>query len=296
MMRLVVVFSLATGGILAFAKGALKRSERALFRSLWPMLEPLDVVLADRGFCSYAECYLLNRQRVDWVMRKYHSRTVGVKHKKRLGKHDHLVDWMKTPVRPKWMPQEEWTAMPDTLTLREITVLVDIPGFRTRVIVVATSLTNPKDFPAQAFADLYRLRWMAELFLRDIKTSQGMDILRCKTPDMIHKELLMHLLAYNLLRAVLMQVARNHRQSLYRLSFKTTLATVRNWESRTDEPQAAFGLSLRMLDYLAQALIPHRPNRIEPRAIKRRPKEYDRLNQPRPILRQRLLQNAAEQP
>ena len=189
------------------------------------MLEPRDVVLADRGFCSYAECYLLSRRRVDWVMRKCHSRTVGVRPIKRQGRRDHLVVWLKTRVRPKWMSQDEWSAMPDTLTLREITVVVDIPGFRSRVIVVATSLTNPKEFPARTFADLYRLRWMAELFLRDIKTSQGMDILRCKTPDMIHKELLMHLLAYNLLRAVLMQVACHHRPPLYRLSFKTALAT-----------------------------------------------------------------------
>ena len=293
MMRLVVVFSLATGGILAFAKGMLKTSERALFRSLWPLLEPLDVVLADRGFCSYAECYQLQQRGVDYVMRKHQRRTVGITNKKRLGKNDCRVDWIKSTARPEWMTREQWMALPDTLTLREITVRVDLPGFRTQVLTVATSLLDPKRFPPQAFAELYRLRWMAELFLRDIKTSQGMDILRCKTPEMIGRELLIHLLAYNLVRAVLFQTARMHRSALYRLSYKTALATVRHWQSHDDHPPSPLGIPTRLLDYLAKAIIPLRPNRVEPRAIKRRPKEYDRLNQPRQVLKEKLLQNNA---
>jgi len=292
MMRLVALFSLATGGILGCARGALKTSERALFRTLWWMLETGDVVLADRGFCSYAECYLLQTRGVDYVMRKHAKRTVGVVRRKRLGRNDYLVEWIRTNVRPHWLTDDEWTGMPKRLTLREITVCVDIPGFRTTVIAIATSLCDPKAFPTRAFADLYRRRWMAELFLRDIKTSQGMDILRCKTPEKIHKELLLHLIAYNLLRATLLQAARRHRKLLHRLSFKTALAAVRNWLPSPHDQSASCAIPQKLLLYLANAQVPLRPNRIEPRAIKRRPKEYDRLNQPRNVLRQRLLTHA----
>jgi len=294
MMRLVVVFSLATGGILAFAKSSLKISERALFRTLWSILETADVLLADRGFCSYADCYLLKQRGVDYVLRKHQSRTVGVTVRKRLGRHDALVEWHKTAIRPPWMDQEQWRAMPDTLSLREITVHVDIPGFRTQVFVIVTSLLNHKAFPAQAFAELYRRRWLAELFLRDIKTSQGMDILRCKTPEMTYKELLMHLIAYNLLRATLLEAARGHTRKLFRQSFKTALSALRHWAPRDDDPSPEQGWPTRLLKFLARALIPYRPNRVEPRAVKRRPKEYDRLNKPRHLLRQMLLQNTPQ--
>ena len=292
MMRLVAVFSLATGAMTAFARESLKGSERPLFRSLWNMLNPGDVVLADRGFCGYAEGYLLARQGVDWVMRNHANRTVGLSVRRRIGKNDRIVEWRKTKVRPPWMAPDQWRGMPDRLTVREITVHVDIPGFRTKVIVMVTSLTDEKKFSAEDFAQLYRRRWLCEWFLRDIKTTLGMDILRCKTPEMAHKELLMHIIAYNLLRALMAQAAAAKGLAYCRLSFKTALSTVRQWETLfahcADSEEQAQCLQ-HMLHYMARAGIPDRPNRIEPRAIKRRPKEYDRLNRPRNVMRRRLM-------
>ena len=207
MMRLLAVFSLATGAMVAFAKAPLKTSERPLFRALWDMLDPGDVVLADRGFCGYAEGWLLSQRGVDWVMRNHQRRTVGVSLVRRIGKNDRIVLWHKTKIRPEWMEREQWRDMPDTMVVREITVHLDIPGFRTSTIVIVTSLLDEKEFAAGEFARLYRMRWMCELFLRDIKTTLGMDILRCKTPEMVHRELLMHIIAYNLLRAVMADAA-----------------------------------------------------------------------------------------
>jgi hypothetical protein len=272
-MRLLAVFSLATGAMAAFAKASLKVSERPLFRALWDMLDPDDVVLADRGFCGYAEGWLLSQRGVDWVMRNHQRRTVGVSPVRRIGKNDRIVQWLKTKVRPAWMERDQWRAMPDTMAVREVTVHVDIPGFRTRTIVVVTSLLNETEFTAEDFARLY--------------------LLRCKTPEMVHRELLMHIIAYNLLRAVMADAATPRDLQCSRLSFKTALSTVRQWETAFAQSHAHSAtreaLLQHMLQYIARAIIPDRPDRIEPRAIKRRPKEYDRLNKPRSVMRQRLI-------
>ena len=179
-MRLLTVFSLATGAMTHFARASLAVSERALFRGLWDMLAPRDIVLADRGFCWYAEAWLLVQRAVDWVMRNHARRTVGVSLVRRIAKNDRIVQWHKTRARPGWMKPDQWNTMPETMTVREITVHCDIPGFRSRTIVVVTSRLDHKRFTAADFARLYRMRWMCELFLCDIKITLGMDILRCK--------------------------------------------------------------------------------------------------------------------
>ena len=166
--------------------------------------------------------------------------------------------------------------MPDTLTLREITFAVDVPGFRSQSITVVTTLTDAKLFPTRAFP---------ELFLRDIKISLGMDELRCKTPEMVHKELQLFLIAYNLIRAFMFQTAQTHAVPLDRISFKGTLSTLRTWAPHflphpTPASQSPDIFQL-LLSYLAQDLLPQRPNRTEPRVKKRRPKNYPRLTSPR---------------
>lgn len=281
--RIVALFSLGTGLLLELAKDALATSERALFRSLWPHLNPGDVLLADCGFCSYADFYLLSQRGVDCVMRNHQRRSKGVVELERLGNNDRIVDWIKTKVRPKALTKKEWKTIPKTLRVREITVSVDIPGFRSRRIVVVTTLLDPKQFPTSAFAELYRARWQAELYLRNIKTALGMDILRCKEPDMVQKELAMHVIAYNLIRAIMVQTANDSGRSISQLSFTGTVNILRTWTPRLKNAAQIHieQLFKLMLDCLARNPLPNRPDRSEPRARKRRPKNYQLLNKPR---------------
>lgn len=284
-MRIVALFSLGTGVLLDLAQGSLRVAERTLFHQLWNGFERGDVVLADRGFCSYADFYFLKLRGVDCVMRNHQRRKVGVQEVKRLGKGDRLLLWLKGKPCPTWLTKEKWAAMPITLTVRELVITVDIPGFRSKTLTVATTLLDKKQYPKQALAELYRRRWMAELFLRDIKITLGMDVLRCKTPDMVEKELWMHLIAYNLIRALMVEAVKKHGKPPERLSFKGTVVTVRKWTpimaAKTLADEERRYMMALLLRYIAHDEVPLRPNRTEPRARKRRPKNYQLLNKPR---------------
>jgi len=287
-MRVVALFCLGTGVLIRLAKGPLSVCERELFRSLWDHLQPGDIVLADRGFCGYAEFYFLLGRGVDCVMRNHQRRTVGRTVLKTLGKGDRLILWHKGRHGPRHPDRKQWASIPDTLTLREIAFHVAVKGFRTDAITVVTTLLDPESFPASAFADLYRRRWHAELFLRDIKITMGMDILRCKTPDMVHKELTMHLIAYNLVRLTMLEAAAVHDTLPERLSFKGTLSTLRTWApifAATPSTTVRRRLWNSLLHYVAADPLPYRPDRIEPRAKKRRPKNYQLLNKPRRLFK-----------
>jgi hypothetical protein len=293
--RIVAFFSLFTGAILAFAKAALLTHERTLFRSLWDILQPGDVILADCGFCSYADFFLLSQRRVDCVMRNHPRRNVGIRPLKRLSKGDRIIQWLKMRQSPEWLNKAQWLLIPDTIPVREISFSIDLPGFRTHSITIVTTLLNPKLFPKHAFAELYRKRWMAELFLRDIKITMGFDVLRCKSPLMIEKELCMHIIAYNLIRALICQAAHTHHLSPSQISFKGTLATARQWAPllaaahlNKHKSQLLFDL---LLQYLARDPLPNRPNRVQPRARKRRPKNYQLLNKPRHLFVEILHRN-----
>lgn len=286
-LRLVVVFSLATGAVLASARSSLGTSEWTLFHRLWKHFRPGDVALADRGFSSFANFARLQKRGVDSVMRLHQRRKEGNQRLKRLGRGDWLVSWTKNPRPPQWAQRSFWESLPDTLIIREISITVPIPGFRSRRIVLATTLLDPKKFPKKSFADLYRRRWYAELFLRDIKTTMGMDILRCKSPNMIHRELAMYLIAYNLIRCLMVEAARHADLPVERISFTGTVVTIRSWrhlltQNRTDPARTQTIFKL-ILWYIARDVLPHRPNRIEPRARKRRPKPYPLLNKPRSV-------------
>lgn len=284
MMRIAALFSLSSGALLGRARGPYAVSERELWRQMWGKLEPGDVVLADRGFCSYADFFLLGAQGVDCVMRLHARRDAGVRKLKSLGEGDCLVEWIKSKPNPDWIPKPDWQAMPAALAVRHITFRVSEPGFRTEKITVATTLTDPAEYPAKAFADLYRLRWKAELFLRDLKTTMRMDILRCKTPGMIFKELDMHLIAYNLIRALMLAAASRGGIDPNDLSFKKSLNTARQWAPAMAEANSELWHSEMLgllLHYLAAGTVAKRPGRTEPRAVKRRPKNYQRLTKPR---------------
>ena len=288
--KLVATFSLASGAILGFVKGTLHDAERILFKDLWDLFEPGDVVLADSAFCSYADYYSLSQRRIDCVMANHQRRTKGLEFVKSLGKQDRLLYWIKMKPCPSWLEKSQWAKVPEKLLIREVSFSVTIRGFRTKKITLATTLFDQRQYPKEDLAQLFRRRWMAELYLRDIKSTMGMDILRCKTPDMVHKELIMYMIAYNLIRSLILQSSMILQVQMDRLSFKGTLAIMRQLNPptllliRTRNLEECFHRAALLI--IAKDIVPDRPNRQEPRARKRRPKNYQLLNKPRSQFRE----------
>jgi hypothetical protein len=293
MLRIVVLLSLATGMLCGMAEGPCagkETGEMALFRQLLEQLSRGDIVLGDRYYCSYFMIALLQEMGVDVVTRLHQARAADFRRGQKLGQGDHLVTWLR-PQRPEWMDEETYARMPATLTLREVKVEVREPGFRTEGFVVVTTLLDARWYTCQEIAALYRKRWLAELDIRAIKETLGLDILRCKTPEMVRKELWTGLLVYNLLRQVMAQSAAQQGATPRRVSFAATGQKVAaGWcLLPLSEPQLATQIVAAHLQQLAAHEVGHRPNRIEPRAVKRRPKPHALLMQPRAEARAALL-------
>ncbi len=293
--RLAVVFCLACGTALDAALGRYhgkRTGETALLRSLEDAFEPDDVLLADRYFGGYFDIAWWQQRQVDVVVRLHQRRRFDLRRGRRLGPAEHVVTWSR-PARPEWMDEATYSDMPATLQLREIRVDLKERGFRTKAVVVVTTLRQAQAYPADAVADLYRLRWHAELDLRCLKTTLGMDVLRCLSPEMVRKEVWAHLLAYNLIRAVMAQAAQAADFTPRQLSFKGTVQTLAAFAERLQDAAGATAAELR--DWLFLAIGAHqvgdRPGRSEPRARKRRPKPYPLLTRPRGEARKQLQKN-----
>lgn len=288
--RMVVVFSLACGTALEMAIGPCRgkqTTENALFRGLWDELDDRDIVLGDRHFCSYADISLLGQRGVDVVLRNHQRRPVDFRRGKRLGKDDHLVTWTKPLTCPQWMDQTTWAGLPSALTLRELRFNVTEPGRRTKQVVLITTLLEPREYTQEELASLYGVRWRAELDLRSLKTVLQMDVLRCKTPEMVRKEIWTHLLAYNLIRHVIAKAAEKHKLQPAQISFKGTLQTINAMREYLLAGYATEAYFHVLLDTIAYHQVGDRPHRYEPRARKRRPKPYQLLQVPRKVARKR---------
>jgi hypothetical protein len=290
--RIVVVLSLATGAVLEAALGRSKgkqTGETALFRGLHESLEPGNIVLADRYYCSYFEIATLAARGVDVVMRLHQRRRVDFRRGRRLGREDHLVEWHK-PARPSWMDEATCAALPEVLTVREVRVRVTRPGFRTKSLVVVTTLLDAQRVTREDLAGLYRARWHAELDLRSIKQTMQMDVLRCQTPEMVRKEIWGHLLVYNLIRAVMAQAAQRHGVLPRQISFQGTRQTLKAFGSilRAASPALVGVLVETVLAAIASQRVGDRPDRVEPRVRKRRPKQYPLMREPRRKAQKRL--------
>jgi len=285
MMKLVGLFSLASGALLETATGNLHIHESLLFRELYKKLQPGDVVLADRGFCSYAALASLQERGVDSVMRLHQKRPADFRQGKALGPEDRLVTWLKPAQRPEAWSAAEFAAAPDTLTLRMIRLRVSAKGFRTRSVVLVTTLLDAELYPADKLRELYGERWSVELHFAQIKTTLAMDVLRCKSPEMIVREVALHRIAYNLVRSLMQRSANLHHVPLRRISFKGALDTLRHWSAviaaAGESPRKQNQLITEMLAAIARDPVPERPQRSEPRAKKRRAKNYQLLTRPR---------------
>jgi hypothetical protein len=291
-LRLVAFMSLATGVVSRYRIGNLHDHEQRLFQELRAHLEVGTVVLGDRNFGTFANLVLLKRQRADGVFRRHQARGAGVHILKRLGKDDHLVRWQQ--IRPHRVPVwlDASVDLPVTLVVREVSFQVTRPGFRTQSVTLVTTLLDAQSYPAEALAELYLRRWRMELWLRDIKLTMDMDMLRTKTPARVRAELAMFLVGYNLSRTVMFDASKVSEVRLEQLSFKSALMRFGLWCAGLKHSTRIMAWLLgyqAMLSDLARDLNPHRPGRYEPRVVKRRPKPFARMQQPRQVLREQLL-------
>jgi len=282
--RILVVFSLSVGTVLEAAickyEGKLT-GENSMFRELHDMLEPGDVVLADRYFSGWFDIALLLSRGVDCVVRKHQLRATDFRTGRRLGKDDHLVVWSR-PQRPSWMTREQYVTMPPQLVLREVRIRVTQKGFRTKSLVVVTTLLDAEKYPANEIALLYRQRWQAELCLRSIKSVLQMDHLRCKCPQRVRNELRMHLVGYNLIRRVMAVAAFESGRPPWEISFKGALQTINNLLPLLALRAAAIDAwCCTLIDAVATHVVGDRSDRYEPRVVKRRPKPYALMQRPR---------------
>jgi Transposase DDE domain len=294
--RIAAFFSLSCGAVLDLAicsysgKG---HSELGMLHKLWDLLRPGDILLADGYMCAWHEIFRLKQRGIDSVTRIHHCRKADFRRGKRVGKGDHIVEWPK----PEFIRSIGWQrskALPEQLTIRETRVQVQQPGFRSRIIIVVSTLLDAEEVTASDLASLYRARWNAELDLRSLKQTMQMDILRCKTPELVRKEIWTHILAYNLIRTIIAQAANKHHIEPRTISFKGAVQSLEAFQpfvaTQGDRDKAHLRyLYQKLLDAVATHRVADRPDRFEPRQRKRRQKKYDRMMKPRNELKREML-------
>lgn len=295
MMRIVVLTSLITAMVRSVAVGPYsgkESGESALFRRLIETIPKGAVVVGDRYYCSYVAIATLLQQGIDVVTRLTNKRLEALGNRdtfKRMKNGDLLVTW-KRPQRPDWMSREEYQTMPETLTLRLVEVHVTEKGFRTKHLHVVTTLLDTKIDSSPSLAELYRRRWNIELDLNAIKTMMGLDVLRGKTPHMMRLELFVGLLAYNLVRLLMMNSAGMTDGVPRGLGFTAALGVVASsWMSVFGMNEAMNGEHVMdNMRELVKHRAGHRAGRVEPRVLKRRLKAYPKMQEPRATLREKL--------
>jgi putative transposase len=292
-LRMVVLLSLATACLLGMALGPYEgkgTGETALLRRLLAGLSPGSVLLADRYYCTYWLVALARARGVEVVFRMHQRRDYDFRRGQRLGADDHVVVWHR-PARPDWMDEATYATIPPTLTVRELRVATATPGCRTSEVVIVTTLTDAVAYPKEEVGDLYHDRWHVEPDIRAIKQALHMDHLRCLTPFMAEKEIWAHFLGYNLIRKASCQAALLQEVHPREVSFTATKQSLH--AARSQLTLAAAAERVRQGDLLLREVgkerVGNRPDRCEPRAVKRRPKPYKLLRQPRAQARAQLL-------
>jgi len=300
--RIGAIISLACGAVLNLGicryagKG---QGEVSLLRRLWDVFRPGDILLADSLMANWTGIVMLKQRGVETVSRlNKANRRADFRRGKRLGPGDHIVRWRK----PSSIRSVDWPmykSLPEYLTVREVRIRVEQAGFRTKSIVVVTTLLDPFQTTREDLAVLYRARWNNELDLRSIKTTMQMDILRGKSPELVHKEIWAHVLAYNLIRTVMAQAATKHGLDPRSISFKGAIQTLEAFQpviALLGARGAAFRMKLyqQLLDAIAAHRVADRPDRFEPRRVKRRPKRYDRLMKSRQEAKRDILNGVSD--
>jgi IS4 transposase len=287
--RILVIFSLAVGTVLDAAlrpyqgKGT---GETAMLRELAHVFAAGDVLLGDRYFAGYWDIAFWLKRGVDMVSRCPASRQFNYRKGRRLGPNDYVMTWHKTQ-RPDWVSPADAGDYPDEISIRFVKVRVDKRGFRAQEILVITTLLDAEKYSAEAIAELYRLRWQAELNLRSLKTHMGLEHLRCKTPEMVRKEFATYLLAYNCIRRLAYAAAAREKVKPHEISFKHTLQTTNEFFRRFHHSDFTTWLT-NFLETVAEVKVANRPDRIEPYTTKKRPKDFPHTNEPRADYKRRM--------
>jgi len=294
--HLMIVVHAATGLLLQALTAPLHSHDMGLVAQVHPELEPGDVLLADRGFCSFAHLALLlsrglhaifrahQRQIVDFTPGRPHVPTTQKKASKgkprsrwlyALGVLDQVVEYFKPQTRPDWMSESDYARLSESILVRELRYRIANPGFRTREVTLVTTLLDAEVYPASELAKAYGLRWQIEVNLKHLKTTMGLDVLSCKTYEGVLKELIVFSLVYNLVRVVMLEASRRQGVEPDRISFVDAVRWLTT--ARPGDPLPAL------------VVHPKRPNRIYARVIKRRPKNYPWMSQSRADYRKRVL-------
>jgi Transposase DDE domain len=290
------LFDACTGLIVEVMAFALYVHEQSKVRLLHPLLKAGDLLVADRGFCSFVHVALLSARQAWCVFRMHQQQIVNFRpHRKcqrqcaagdrkgrptslwvkRLAKHDQLVKWVKPKDKPGWMAQEQFDALPGELLVRELRYAVNVKGWRSRVVTIATTLTDPQRYPKQAIAELYGMRWRVETHWGELKTTLNMRRIKCKTEAGVRKELAVYALVHNLVHVVMMQAALLQEVKVQRISFVDALRWLCSAEPGEPMPELVVN--------------PARPGRLEPRVIKNRESPYTKMTKPRNVLRRKLV-------
>lgn len=300
--RLAAVFSLSCGAMvdLGTCRYAGKgQSELGLLRKLWGLFTAGDVLLADRYMCDWAELVLLKQRGIDCVVRlSNNNRKADFRRGKRLGKGDHIVHWPK-PAYSRSLDWQSFKKLPKLITVRECRVHVQQSGFRSKTIEIVTTLLDAEKYTKEDIAELYRARWNVELDLQSMKITMQMEILRCQTPEMVRKEIWTHVLAYNLIRTIMAQAAATHGILPRTISFEGTLQFLAEFQRLIDYQEARGAdfykkLYRQLLDCIASQRVGNRPDRWEPRLVKRRTKHYTSLRKPRNIIKSEMAKGLTE--
>jgi DDE family transposase len=293
-LRYVILISLAAGAVLDCAISSCRgklTGEQSLFRTIWSVFRPGDIVLGDCLYDCYRDIALLLAGGVDSVFGKKQSRKCDFRNGRRLGKDDHIVRWIKPAYqKSRYASKAEWESLPDEMEMREVRLTVHRKGYLTRTIMIVTTLLDAEQYSAEDLTDLFAERWHCELDLRSIKQALGMYHFRCRTPEMVRKELWMHLLAYNLIRVRMAQAALQHDTLPRRLSFTAAKNHIHNFTpllNRTSGEERD-RIERELLKAIATSDVGKRNGRKEPRAVKKRKQKYPLLTEPRAQARQRL--------
>ena len=279
-------FNLDNGALLSYQLGNKKSHELPMLRQQSNTFKAGDIFLGDKGFCSYYDQSTFKDKGVDSVVTLARRKPVSASSAtKVIGEDDLLIAWSKPKHnKASSYSKTDWKALPESLLLRQIKVSVNQAGFRVKAFYIVTTLLDAELYPADEIAQLYFERWDVELFFRDIKTTMDMDILRCKSPDMVRKEIMMHLIAYNCIQSLIVEAVAHTKHKVRRISFKASLQVIRQWSTQLAQNmsnQKRHDLIRLLYQSIAKYVIAERPGRSEPRAVKRRPKPHRLLTEPR---------------